>query len=447
MDWHGGYTAAAGHALYTARAYPKEYWNRTAFVAEPTGHLVGTFVIRRDGSGFRSSNPFNLLASDDEWTAPIMAEVGPDGNVWVIDWYNFIVQHNPTPQGFKTGKGAAYENDLRDKTHGRIYRVVYAGTGANPKKPAPFSLAGATPEQLVAALKNDNLFWRRHAQRLLVERGNKDVLPALYALVRDTSVDPIGLNVGAIHALWTIHGLGALDGSNPEATAVAVSALRHPSAGVRRNAVQVLPADGQAVAAILGAGLTRDADPQVRLTALLALADRPGSDAAGKAVAEALAVPENANDKWIPDAATAAAAKNSVGFLKAVAAAKAPDKVLATATIVAGHYARSGPADSIGGVLAALADGDPTSADAIVGGLVKGWPSGKPPALNEALEKDVGRLLARLSPERRGPRPPGDRVGHASSSPRPGPRWRRPCSPRSPTRSSSRKTGSPPPPS
>src|SRR5262249_11202447 len=156
-------------------AYPKEYWNRTAFVAEPTGHLVGTFVLRREGSDFRSSNPFNLLASDDEWTAPIMAEVGPDGNVWVIDWYNFIVQHNPTPIGFKTGKGAAYESDLRDKKHGRIYRVVY-GDKAAEKRTDPFTLEGATPEKLVATLRNDNLFWRRHAQRLLVERGKKDVL-------------------------------------------------------------------------------------------------------------------------------------------------------------------------------------------------------------------------------------------------------------------------------
>ncbi|MBO0700272.1 MAG: ThuA domain-containing protein, partial [Zavarzinella sp.] len=265
VDWHGGYTAGAGHALYTARAYPKEYWNRTAFVAEPTGHLVGTFVIRRDGSGFRSSNPFNLLASDDEWTAPIMAEVGPDGNVWVIDWYNFIVQHNPTPQGFRTGRGAAYENDLRDKTHGRIYRVIHEGTGSVKDTGAQYSLAGASPEKLVATLKNPTLLWRRHAQRLLVERGNKDVLPALFALVRDTKVDEIGLNVGAIHALWTMHGLGALDGSNPEATAVAVAALKHPSAGVRRNAVQVLPMDEKAVDAILAAGLVRDPDPQVRL--------------------------------------------------------------------------------------------------------------------------------------------------------------------------------------
>src|SRR5262249_59334446 len=145
VDQHGGYTAAAGHALYTARNYPKEYWNRTAFVAEPTGHLVGTFVLRREGSHFRSHNPFNLMASDDEWTAPIMAEVGPDGNVWVIDWYNYIVQHNPTPQGFKTGRGAAYETDLRDKKHGRIYRVVYEH--ARPR--AAFSLKGATPQKLV----------------------------------------------------------------------------------------------------------------------------------------------------------------------------------------------------------------------------------------------------------------------------------------------------------
>src|SRR4030095_7105882 len=138
VDWHGGYTAAAGHALYTARNYPPEHWNRPAFVAEPTGHLGGTVVLRQGGSHFRSHNPFNLVASDDEWTAPIMAEVGPDGNVWVLDWYNFIVQHNPTPQGFRTGKGAAYESDLRDKTHGRIYRIVYAGEAKEPKKPEAF---------------------------------------------------------------------------------------------------------------------------------------------------------------------------------------------------------------------------------------------------------------------------------------------------------------------
>ena len=94
-----------------------------------------------------------------------MAEVGPDGNVWVIDWYNYIVQHNPTPPGFKTGKGNAYETPLRDKTHGRIYRVVYKDA-----KPAePLSLKGADAATLVNTLKNPTMLWRDHAQRLLVD--------------------------------------------------------------------------------------------------------------------------------------------------------------------------------------------------------------------------------------------------------------------------------------
>ena len=190
-------------ALYTARTYPKEYWNRTAFVCRadrPPGRPRSCSA--RAAADFRSRNAWNLLASDDEWTAPIMAEVGPDGNVWVIDWYNFIVQHNPTPAGFKTGKGNAYETDLRDKKHGRIYRVVY--DGAKPQ--AAFTLKDATPEKLVETLKHDNLFWRRHAQRLLVERGKTDVVPALSSWPA-TRVDEIGLNVGVIHALWTLHGL------------------------------------------------------------------------------------------------------------------------------------------------------------------------------------------------------------------------------------------------
>ncbi|MEM0926131.1 MAG: PVC-type heme-binding CxxCH protein, partial [Planctomycetota bacterium] len=85
VDHHGGYTAGAGHALYTARAFPKPWWNRTAFVCGPTGHLIGTFVLRPEGANYQSESPLNLIASDDEWSAPIMAEVGPDGAVWFID--------------------------------------------------------------------------------------------------------------------------------------------------------------------------------------------------------------------------------------------------------------------------------------------------------------------------------------------------------------------------
>jgi uncharacterized protein len=167
VDWHGGFTAAAGSAIYTARTYPREYWNRIQFVCEPTGHLVAMFELTPNGADFKARYFGNLLASDDEWSAPIMAEVGPDGNVWVIDWYNYIVQHNPTPPGYRTGRGNAYETDLRDKKYGRIYRVV--AKKAEPEKPV--TLAGASPEQLRDALRSSNMFWRLTAQRLRMEGG------------------------------------------------------------------------------------------------------------------------------------------------------------------------------------------------------------------------------------------------------------------------------------
>lgn len=92
VDQFGGYTAGAGHALYTARTFPQQWWNKTAFVCEPTGHLVGTFVLRRDGTGYKATSPTNLIASDDEWASPIMAEVGPDGRC--LD-FGLVQLHHP----------------------------------------------------------------------------------------------------------------------------------------------------------------------------------------------------------------------------------------------------------------------------------------------------------------------------------------------------------------
>ena len=341
VDVHGGYTAAAGHALYTARAYPREYWNRIAFVCEPTGHLIGQFVLQRRGADFKSHNPSNLLASDDEWTAPTMAEVGPDGNIWFIDWYNYIVQHNPTPPGYDTGRGGAYETPLRDKHRARIYRIVYDGA----KPLGTLSLAGARPEQLVATLRDDNLFWRRHAQRLLVERGEKNVVPALIELVADQGVDGLQLNVGAIHALWSMHGLGVLDGSDPSALASVVAALRHPSPAVRRSAALVLPANGDSASALLAAGLLEDGDAQVRLAAVTKLAEVPPSAQLGSAIYAMLKRKENSSDRVLLDALGAAGAIHHAGFL----AAKAADDANVTGSPAAAeHPLAQGPLRVVG---------------------------------------------------------------------------------------------------
>jgi putative heme-binding domain-containing protein len=396
VDFHGRFTAASGHALYTARTYPKAYWNRAAFVSEPTGHLTATFVLERDGADFRSRNAWNLLAGDDEWVAPIMAEVGPDGHVWIIDWYNYIVQHNPTPVGFRTGKGNAYETELRDKKHGRIYRLVHKQ--ARPA-PAP-SLQGVSPEKLVATLKHDNMFWRKHAQRLLVERGKTDMVPALIELAGDTTVDEIELNPAVMHALWTLHGLGALDGAEANATAAAVKGLRHKSAGVRRSAVAVLPRKPESLRALLDSGLLEDPDAQVRLATFLALAELPPSPEAAAAIVRQLSRTENLQDRWLPDALTSAAAAHAFPFLTAVAAAKStlPAKALEIVAIVAEHHARGGQVETVGPLLIVLTEADSKVAETILNGLARGWPRNRPVALDEAGEKAMARLFARLTP-------------------------------------------------
>ncbi|MFK8112085.1 MAG: PVC-type heme-binding CxxCH protein [Rubripirellula sp.] len=380
VDHHGKYTAAAGHALYTARAFPRQWWNKTSFVCGPTGHLIGTFVLRRDGADYTSTSPLNLLASDDQWSAPIMAEVGPDGAVWVLDWYNYIVQHNPTPHGFKTGKGAAYESDLRDKKHGRIYRVVPAGDRSS-KLHEFTSLAGATNNQLVAELSHPSFMWRLQAQRLLVERGADDVLQPLLALLTDESLDAIGLNAGAIHSLQTLQGLGyiKLDSNSEVAGHVSTglqSALAHPSAGVRRNAIAVLPHDELGLALLLEhRELLRDRDAQVKLQAILTLADMPASRQAGALVAE---LASGETDAALIDALTSAAAKHAISYLQQVTSGQQQpsDGVLRITRQVAEHVARARPdAESLQGIVASLDNANPALATPILDGLTRGLPS------------------------------------------------------------------------
>lgn len=298
VDVFGGFTAAAGHSFYTARAFPKKYWNTVAFVTEPTGHIVHQNVMAKKGTDFEDVDGFNLLAGADEWVSPVAAEIGPDGAVWVADWYSFIIQHNPTPKGFENGTGNAYDTDLRDYTHGRIYRVAYKQ--APPYK--PITLTTEKPQELVAALKNNNMFWRQAAQRLLVERNNLDVVPQLLTLVQDQSLDEIGINPGAIHALWTLYGLGALDGSDAATMAMVNKALVHPCPGVRKTAVQVLPYQSASVNALLQANTLNDKEPLVVLHSLLALSQMPLSAEAEKAVLARMDNATEATDRWLPDA-------------------------------------------------------------------------------------------------------------------------------------------------
>jgi putative membrane-bound dehydrogenase-like protein len=318
VDVFGGFTAASGHNFYTARNYPKAFWNKVAFVTEPTGHLVHMARIEKAGAGYAEKDGWNLFASSDEWVAPVEAKVGPDGAVWVLDWYSFIVQHNPTPNpergGYQAinGPGNAYENPLRDKTHGRIWRVV-----SRDARPAELSeLTADKPKELVKALRHDNLFWRMTAQRLLVERKNRDVLPSLYALIRNSDADDNGENFAATHALWVLEGLRVIKSGN-EAFQVVTAALKHPAAGVRKAAIRILSHIQWTEQEVLESGLLNDADPGTRLAAILSLVELAPSDAVGYTLYNISKEASVKKDPWLSKAVYVAAYKHRAGFLSA----------------------------------------------------------------------------------------------------------------------------------
>ncbi len=421
VDQFGRYTAGTAHEVYTARAFPREYWNRAAFVAEPTGHVIGMFDLRGNGSGFRAINRWSLMSSRDAWVAPVQVKVGPDGAVWVSDFYTLVAQHNPTPKDMHgccvTGAGQAYETPNRDRLHGRIYRIVY-----DSARVAPMRLDNAPPAQLVRALTHDNLFWRLTAQRLLVDGRHTAAIPALIALATDHTVDALGLNPGALHALWTLHGLGAL-GSDTRALEAARQALYHPAASVRRAALMMLPRDGQLLDDMLRAGLLpdrsspwpveytvgtailQDANAHVRLEALLALSELAPSSRAAATIAEVIMHPGNARDPWIPDAVAMAGAKQGPGFVVDLVKRSRPPG--ADSASIAGaqravhkmarhHSLAADPATAVT-LIEAVPSADPALAVAMLDGIAQGWPEERPPQLTDAQRNSL-KSAARGAP-------------------------------------------------
>jgi azurin len=211
------------------------------------------------------------------------------------------------------GQGNAFISPLRDIDYGRIYRIVY-------KKAKPYSALTLKKEDtpgLLAALQNDNMFWRMTAQRLLVEAKDQAAIPGLYKIINEQKTDEIGLASPAVHALWTLHGFGVLEGSNAEAMQVVINALSSKTPGVRKAAVAVLPKNTKTADLLLQSKLVNDPDLNVRMNVIVAIAALPSSAALGKLIYEATLNTENEQDEWISKALLGAAITHQDGFKEA----------------------------------------------------------------------------------------------------------------------------------
>lgn len=254
------FTAACGSWVYHGDLMPEFEGN--VFVAEPSANLARRFVLGAENGLPRGRNPYprdEFLTSTDERFRPVNFATGPDGALYVVDFHRGVVEHRISLTSYLREQSKARQ--LVEPRHlGRIYRVVPAD------RPAPRAtrLEPLTNAQWVEKLVHPNGWWRETAQRILVERRDAALVPAIRRLARTGAPA-----AGRVRALWTLDGIGALDQETVEATLTAAEPV------VRMHAIRLserfLEGESRAdlVARLLP--LTKDVSPEVQLQAVLTL--------------------------------------------------------------------------------------------------------------------------------------------------------------------------------
>lgn len=327
----GQFTSACGLTVYTGGAFPKDF-EGTTFVAEPVHNLVHRDVLTSKGSTFvasRARNDMEFLASTDSWFRPVNFYIGPDGALYVIDYYRPYIEH-PEWASSDLQKNPEVLNTGNDR--GRIYRVV-ADTPVLQEPYARPALGRASDDDLVQSLAHPNSWWRRTAQRLLVSNARTGAVPALIRLAQQRPSA-----VARVHALWALEGLARLDSKT------ALQALRDPEPGVRENAIVLAErslTDPDVTAALVG--MASDTHPRVRfqLLATLGSLDTPASHAAQEQLLFSAI-----DDEWMQVAALSASSDRAVAYL---------DRILRPGSGLLDRESagRAGFVDRLGGVIAA----------------------------------------------------------------------------------------------
>ncbi len=299
----GEFTSACAITPYTGGAFP-EADGTSLFVAEPVHNLVHRDVLTPAGATFvarRAEAGREFLAAGDAWFRPAFLSVGPDGALYVVDYYRPRIEHPEwTASDLQKDPSPMYEG--RDR--GRIYRVVRADAAAS--RPTPPRLDAASDADLVRALENPNLWWRRTAQRLLVDRQPRQTVGPLRTMARESS-SPLA----RVHALWTLEGIGALDDASLAA------AMQDTVPGVRENAIGLAEPrlrSSPSLARRLVA-MVDEPDPRVRFVVLGALGSLATPDAAA---ARRTLLFAHLDDLWMQRAALSAGSAEAPALVDAM---------------------------------------------------------------------------------------------------------------------------------
>tara|TARA_R110002096_G_scaffold212352_10_gene399856 strand:- start:48 stop:4457 length:4410 start_codon:yes stop_codon:yes gene_type:complete len=195
-EFRVGGTGISGLAFSedTAGGFPHEEWKDVALLANPITSTINAVRVHRNPDGTVDAEHLpDFLSSKDDWFRPVNLEFGPDGCLYVADFYNKIVSHNEVTT----------DHPDRDKAHGRIWRIRHE---SQESREIP-DVAKAAPAQLLTHLQAPSLWEKRAAWYQIADRKLVDLAPALVKLAADSGQDI----TTRIHALWTLEELGYFD--------------------------------------------------------------------------------------------------------------------------------------------------------------------------------------------------------------------------------------------
>lgn len=214
MDYGLNSTALAGLVYYTDNQFPVEYQN-SFYSGDVVTCRISRNTIEFEGSTPKATRKEDFLVSKDPWFRPVDIKIGPDGAMYVADFYNRIIGHYEVP----------LDHPGRDRVSGRIWKITYKGNEREVIDWSKVDLAG-----LIEGLNHEVLAARMKATDELVARYGNEAVPSLEKVVQDNNTDPEQL----IQAFWALYRLESLPDD------VLVAAINHSDVRVKVHAFKVM---------------------------------------------------------------------------------------------------------------------------------------------------------------------------------------------------------------